>query len=72
MLRTVDVPLDDGRVLRAYDSGADAAARITAGDVIRLWMDRPGSATRRLGAYSEGSLNILYEDAALIVLNKPA
>ena len=28
MLRTVDVPLDDGRVLRAYDSGADAAARL--------------------------------------------
>jgi 23S rRNA pseudouridine1911/1915/1917 synthase len=53
-------------------SPADAAARITAGDVIRLWMDRPGSATRRPGAYSEGNLNILYEDAALIVLNKPA
>lgn len=28
MLRTVDVPLDDGRVLRAYDSGADAAATL--------------------------------------------
>ena len=28
MLRTIDVPLDDGRVLRAYDSGADAAARL--------------------------------------------
>ena len=28
MLRTIDVRLDDGRVLRAYDSGADAAARL--------------------------------------------
>jgi 23S rRNA pseudouridine1911/1915/1917 synthase len=35
-------------------------------------MDRPGSSTRRPGPYKSGALDILYEDAALIVLNKPA
>jgi len=51
---------------------ADAAARLVAGDVVRVWMDRPGSATRRPGPYKSGALDILFEDDALIVLNKPA
>ena len=50
----------------------DAARRLEAGDRIELWMDRPGSATRRPGASPRGDSLILYEDAALIVLNKPA
>ena len=51
---------------------ADAAVRLIAGDVVRVWMDRPGSATRRPGPFRSGELDILYEDAELIVLNKPA
>jgi 23S rRNA pseudouridine1911/1915/1917 synthase len=52
---------------------ADAAARVKAGDVVRLWMDRPGSAKRRpLPIGDEHDLPIVYEDDALIVLNKPA
>ncbi len=47
------------------------ATRLASGDRVRLWMDRPGSATRRLGPRQLGELHILYEDAALIVLNKP-
>ena len=35
-------------------------------------MDRPGSATRRPARFKTGALDILYEDDALIVLNKPA
>jgi RluA family pseudouridine synthase len=35
-------------------------------------MDRPGSARKRRGAFTEGHLDILHEDDALIVLNKPA
>jgi 23S rRNA-/tRNA-specific pseudouridylate synthase len=35
-------------------------------------MDRPGSATRRPGPTQTGDLQILYEDTAFIVLNKPA
>ena len=50
---------------------ADASRRLAAGDRLELWMDRPGSAVRKPGAPSGNPL-ILYEDAALIVLNKPA
>jgi 23S rRNA pseudouridine1911/1915/1917 synthase len=35
-------------------------------------MDRPGSASRRPAPFKTGALDILYEDDALIVLNKPA
>jgi 23S rRNA pseudouridine1911/1915/1917 synthase len=51
---------------------ADAAKRLVDGDLLRVWMDRPGSATRRPGRYKTGALDILYEDDALIVLNKPS
>ena len=48
----------------------DAGTRLRAGDAIGIWMDRPGSARRR--AATAGALQILYEDSALIVVNKPA
>jgi 23S rRNA pseudouridine1911/1915/1917 synthase len=51
---------------------ADAAVRLAAGDVVRLWMDRPGSAKRRATLGDDRDLPIVYEDDALIVLNKPA
>jgi 23S rRNA pseudouridine1911/1915/1917 synthase len=53
-------------------AGSDAATRLVSGDVVRLWMDRPGSATRRPGPHKQGALDILFEDDALIVVNKPA
>jgi 23S rRNA pseudouridine1911/1915/1917 synthase len=58
----------------AEASLADAGRPLAAGDVIRLWMDRPGSATRpaRRGPISGGPLDIVFEDDALIVVNKPA
>jgi 23S rRNA pseudouridine1911/1915/1917 synthase len=51
---------------------ADAGQRVRPRDRVRLWLDRPGSATRRASARSVGPLAILYEDAALLVINKPA
>ena len=51
---------------------ADAAARVAAGDVVRLWADRPGTAKQRPPLGSERDLPVVYEDDALIVLNKPA
>jgi 23S rRNA pseudouridine1911/1915/1917 synthase len=51
---------------------ADASTRLVADDVVRVWMDRPGSATRRPGPHKAGALEILFEDDALLVLNKPA
>jgi 23S rRNA pseudouridine1911/1915/1917 synthase len=72
-----------GRVTHALDSGkvflnevevdrSAAGSRLVAGDVVRVWMDRPGSARKRLGSKQLGDLRILFEDDSLIVLDKPA
>jgi 23S rRNA-/tRNA-specific pseudouridylate synthase len=67
--------LERGKVfLNGTEAGvADAAHRLEAGQIVRLWMDRPGSAkARREGAQPAGDLEIVFEDAALLVVNKPA
>ena len=51
---------------------AEAGARLAAGDVVRVWIDRPGSAKRRMALGDERDLPILYEDEHLLVLDKPA
>ncbi len=51
---------------------AEASRRLRAGDVIRVWMDRPGSAKRRSGPFDAGQFQILFEDDSLLVVNKPA
>lgn len=66
--------IDRGKVfVNARETGtADAALRLQAGDVVRLWMDRPGSArTVRARVRREGDLVVVYEDASLLVVNKP-
>jgi 23S rRNA pseudouridine1911/1915/1917 synthase len=51
-----------------------AGARLAEGDVVRVWMDRPGSAKRRTftNIPIAKDLRILYEDEALLVVDKPA
>ncbi len=51
---------------------ADAGRRLALGDVVGLWLDRPGSAKRRPRTGPVGDLDIIYEDDSLIVVNKPA
>ena len=51
---------------------ADASSRVVGGATIVVWMDRPGSARKTRGAFSNGDLTILHEDDALIVVDKPA
>ena len=51
---------------------AEASRPLRAGDVVRVWMDRPGSARRRTGPFEAGALQILFEDDLLLVVNKPA
>jgi len=51
---------------------AQAATTLAAGDVVRVWVDRPGSATRSSTRPHLGDLHILYEDDELMVVNKPA
>jgi 23S rRNA pseudouridine1911/1915/1917 synthase len=50
----------------------DGGRRLRAGETIAVWADRPGTAVRRPGPYKSGALHILYEDDAIIVLDKPA
>src|SRR5215510_2833774 len=49
-----------------------AGTRLAAGDVVRAWMDRPGSAKRRATLGDSRDLPIVYEDDTLVVLDKPA
>jgi 23S rRNA pseudouridine1911/1915/1917 synthase len=74
--RRASLALERGKVFvnDAEVTPADAGRRVKAGDRVRVWMDRPGSARRRWGrpSASPGALQIVYEDSALIVVNKPA
>jgi len=51
---------------------ADAGARLAAGDEIRVWIDRPGSGRARASLGEARDLPIVFEDEAIVVLNKPA
>ena len=51
---------------------ADAGARLADGDQVRVWMDRPGSGRARLSLGDARDLPIVFEDDAIVVLNKPA
>ena len=73
-----------GRVIDALDKGkvflnehevtrGQAGTALRAGDAVRVWIDRPGSARRRPRlSVDAGDVEILYEDDALMVVNKPA
>ena len=51
---------------------AEASTRLVSGDRVRFWPDRPGSARKKTPrAPRPGELAIVYEDDALIVVNKP-
>jgi len=68
--------LERGKVfLNGDEATPDAAgARLAAGDAVRVWMDRPGSAKRRAATAIPiaSDLRILYEDDVLLVVDKPA
>ena len=71
--RRASVALDRGKVFVNTVEVAPGAAsvKLSAGDRVRVWMDRPGSARRRVPTRS-GDLRIVFEDDALIVVDKPA
>jgi 23S rRNA-/tRNA-specific pseudouridylate synthase len=71
-----------GRAVRAVECGKvflngdeaghqDLARRLAAGDIVGLWMDRPGTARRPVSGRPR-KLEIVFEDSDLIVVNKPA
>src|SRR5215211_2643353 len=49
-----------------------AATRLSPGDVVHVWIDRPGTAKRRPPLGQDRDLPILHEDDEIVVLNKPA
>jgi 23S rRNA pseudouridine1911/1915/1917 synthase len=49
----------------------DGSRRLAGGESVRLWIDRPGSASRQ-GPHRSGQLDIVFEDRDLIVIDKPA
>jgi len=49
----------------------DGGRRLLPGDIVRLWIDRPGSAKAIPRTGRSGSLDVVYEDEDLIVVNKP-
>ena len=51
---------------------ADAPTLLLAGQAVRVWMDRPGSARAPRTVTHVGDLQIIFEDEALLVVNKPA
>ena len=50
----------------------DASRLLAAGDRVRVWVDRPGSShAAHVRPRRRGGLEIVYEDADLLVVNKP-
>ncbi len=66
--------LSRGRVFVNDEEAAleHAAQLLSAGDVVRYWEDRPGSSRARTGPRVSGDLHIVYEDAMMLVIDKPA
>ncbi|HYE72188.1 MAG TPA: RluA family pseudouridine synthase [Blastocatellia bacterium] len=53
-------------------SAADAGRRLQSGEIVRLWMSRPGSSkVQSISNRRVSGLHIVYEDDALLVINKP-
>jgi 23S rRNA pseudouridine1911/1915/1917 synthase len=71
--RRASVALDRGKVfVNAVETAAGSASlKLSAGDRVKVWMDRPGSSRRRSPSRS-GDLRIVFEDDALVVVDKPA
>jgi RluA family pseudouridine synthase len=66
--------LERGKIyLNDVEAGiADAGRRLVAGDIVRVWLDRPGSSRRHLRIGMVEDVDVVYEDDYLIVVNKPA
>lgn len=65
--------LDHARVfVNGRSVGADQSGRkLVPGDVVGYWADRPGSAHARTSTTVVRGVRILYEDDALLVVDKP-
>jgi 23S rRNA pseudouridine1911/1915/1917 synthase len=67
------VVLERGKVyVNGREAALSEAARLLApGDSVRVWLDRPGSSKPQPKPRRAGPLHILFDDDALIVIDKP-
>jgi 23S rRNA pseudouridine1911/1915/1917 synthase len=63
--------VDRGKVYVNGELVTSAATHLALDDAVRVWMDKPGTARRPTRPGLRGDLDIVYEDDALIVINKP-
>ena len=49
----------------------DAARVLEPGDVVRIWMDRPGTSKGQPRLTPDAALDVIHEDDQLVVINKP-
>jgi 23S rRNA pseudouridine1911/1915/1917 synthase len=65
--------IERGKVFLNGDEvgAAGAATRLSPGDRVRVWMDRPGSAKARPRPQQVADVVIVYEDDDLLVVDKP-
>jgi 23S rRNA pseudouridine1911/1915/1917 synthase len=63
--------IERGKVFVNGAEAADAAARLAPGDRVRVWMDRPGSSKARPRPQRVADVVVLYEDEAILVVDKP-
>ena len=64
--------IERGQVYLNANLATDGSTRLAQNDVVRVWMDKPGSARRPTRPGPRGDLDIAYEDDVLVVVNKPA
>ncbi len=55
----------------AEQTSSNAGRILQMGDIVGLWLDRPGSSQKRYSERQASGLHLLYEDQSLIVINKP-
>ena len=66
------VAIDRGKVYVNDAIITAPATRLGPADVVRVWIDKPGTARRPIRPGLRGDLDIVYEDEVLIVINKAA
>jgi 23S rRNA pseudouridine1911/1915/1917 synthase len=64
--------IERGKVYLNGDVASDPSTRLAPDDTVRVWIDKPGTARRPTLPGRRGDLDIVYEDDALLVVNKPA
>lgn len=64
--------IERGKVYVNEAPSTAPATRLAPDDVVRVWVDKPGSARRPIRPGVRGDLDIVYEDEVLIVIDKPA